>query len=348
MWINIEWYDGTTEIHEDGGYGGIGRFVNDLDGTAHEVESILDLDDTYIVEVKPGLDQGWAAQLLSLGYDTNLAIEYDRMDDSVVHRLGELAASPAGTEFKSFHFVINNVVTYDNRIPPFGFAYDTARERNTLPVPKTQFGNPGAGGTYDYWVDVPFPIPPGATSAEVHLYYQQTSWEYIQFLWLENDGLNTFLGSEGVNLMDAWLNTGMAAPVTIDEVTVPVTSSGGTPGQASRQLIQGEQMTASWNEGTSQIDLTYTPACGSTEHTVYYGDLASVATYGYSGATCSVGTGGTTSFDPGPGSAFFLIVGNNGSVEGSYGADSSLPQRPEDTGTPGCNHPQDLSGSCDP
>ena len=44
-------------------------------------------------------------------------------------------------------------------------AYDVARTRNTLPVPKTQFGNPGPGGIYDHWVDVPFDIPSGAARA---------------------------------------------------------------------------------------------------------------------------------------------------------------------------------------
>jgi hypothetical protein len=42
--------------------------------------------------------------------------------------------------------------------------------------------------------------------------YQPTSWEYIQFLWLANNGQKPFLADEGVNLLEAWLNTGMATP----------------------------------------------------------------------------------------------------------------------------------------
>ena len=43
--------------------------------------------------------------------------------------------------------------------------------------------------------------------------------------------------------------------------------------------------------------------------------------YGYSGQVCSSGASGSvTGFDPGPGSFFFLLVGNDGAgVEGSYG-----------------------------
>ena len=49
-------------------------------------------------------------------------------------------------------------------------------------------------------------------TGEVELLYQPTSWEYIQFLHLANDGSNAFLADEGVNMLEAWLNTGMAAP----------------------------------------------------------------------------------------------------------------------------------------
>ena len=42
--------------------------------------------------------------------------------------------------------------------------------------------------------------------------YQPTSWEYIQFLMLANDGSVDFLKDEGKNLLQAWLNTGMAEP----------------------------------------------------------------------------------------------------------------------------------------
>jgi hypothetical protein len=44
------------------------------------------------------------------------------------------------------------------------------------------------------------------------LLYQGTSWEYIQFLYLANNGENAFLGQEGVNMLDAWLN----APSAMD------------------------------------------------------------------------------------------------------------------------------------
>ena len=42
--------------------------------------------------------------------------------------------------------------------------------------------------------------------------YQGTSWEYVQFLWLANNGASAFLADEGVNMLEAWINTGMVRP----------------------------------------------------------------------------------------------------------------------------------------
>jgi len=41
---------------------------------------------------------------------------------------------------------------------------------------------------------------------------------------LTNDGLSPFLGNEGINLLDAWANTGMAEPITMATATVPVST----------------------------------------------------------------------------------------------------------------------------
>jgi hypothetical protein len=349
MWLNVKWYDAANGlVREDGAYGPIGRSVQDNAGVAHPVQSLLDLHGTVVYEAKPGLDQAWAAQLLSLGYSPNMVLEYDRLTDAPVHTLGELAEAPAGSQFHTFHFVLNNVMTGDNRIPPYGFSYDQARQRNALPVPAAQYGAPGPGGSYNYWDERPFSIPPGATRAEVRLLYQQTSWEYVHFLWKGNDRLNTFLANEGVNLLDAWLNTGQAAPIQIALATTSVTPPAATPGQASRPQVSAQQMRASYNRVTGQVEVAYTPACSASNHTIYFGNLAGVSTYDYTGAACNVGISGTASFNPGPGSAFFLVVGHDGAVEGSYGQRSSGVERPEDTATPGCDLPQNLAGSCDP
>jgi len=294
----------------------------------------------------------WADQLLALGYPASMVLEWDRTTNAPKHTLAELGAEEPGEMFHTFHFVLNNAVEQDNRIPPYGFRYDEARTRNALPVPATQYGNPGPGGAYDHFDVVPFAIPAGAVRAEARLYYQATSWEYVQFLWKQPTSApaptSTFLANEGVNMLDAWLNTGMAAPFEMTSTSVTLAAVAGTPGEASRPDVAASQMRASWNPATSRIDVTFSVACDATDHTIYWGDLGNVAAGVYSGAQCSVGNAGTVSFDPGTGDVFFLVVANNGTAEGSYGRyrmlDGTEAERPEDLGTPACDVPQDLGG----
>jgi hypothetical protein len=347
MWLNIVWRDGGGAIvHEDGAYGPLPRAaVLDLDGVAHQPVSILDLEETVVFEAEPGMDQQWAAQLSSLGYPDGFVLGYDRLTDAVYHTLGELRQESPGHAYHTFHFVLNNVMVHDIRIPPWGMRYDDALIRNALPVPYEQFGNPGAGGVYDHWVDYDFEIPAGAETAEVRLFYQQTTWEYIQFLWLQNDQQGPFLGQEGVNMLDAWLNNGMAPPVEMSFTSAAVTSvTPGVPGQASHQDEAVVQMTLGFDSGTGIIDVSFDPACDATDHTIYYGDLTGVSSHSYSGAECFAGVSGTTSFNPGSGNYFFVIVGNNGAEEGSYGLSTGTGERPEHTSTPVCDYPQNLGG----
>jgi hypothetical protein len=212
MWLNIKWYGPDNSLlREDGAYGPITATVN---GSPTQVKTILNPDDpnTRVYEAHYGMTKEWASQLISLGYSSSLALSYDRVTGAVTKTLGQLAAQDAGTYHNTFHFVLNNKVTMDNRIPPYGFAYDEARKRNALPVPATQYGNAGPGGTFNYWDAVTLNPPTGAATAQISLMYQPTSWEYIQFLYLANNKTNTFLANEGTNLLNAWLNTGMAEP----------------------------------------------------------------------------------------------------------------------------------------
>jgi hypothetical protein len=224
MWLNITWYDvNDALLREDGKYGPIGVPIpNPAGGPDVEVQSILDLHDanTKIYEAHYGMTQEWAAALVSLGYPTDLALSYDREDGTPDYTLGDLAGEQSGTTHESFHFVLNNTVVTDNRIPPYGFGYNAAGERNALPVPADQYGNPGSGGTYDYF-DTFTLVPPDMTAvyATIDMLYQPTSWEYIQFLWLANSGGSAFLADEGVNLLEAWLNTGMAEPYIMASTT---------------------------------------------------------------------------------------------------------------------------------
>lgn len=223
MWLNIKWYDGDNALlREDGKYGAIGVTVNHpFDGAPYNVESIIDLHDpnTRIYEAHYAMTQEWANQLITLGYPSSLPLSYDRLTGGDDFNLGELAAQSPGIYHETFHFVLNNKVAKDNRIPPYGMQYEEARKRNALPVPADQFGSPGPGGTFDYFDQVSLNPPAGAEYAQIDLLYQPTSWEYIQFLWKANTGNNSFLADEGVNLLAARLGTGMAYPYVMASTT---------------------------------------------------------------------------------------------------------------------------------
>jgi len=215
MWLRTEWFDANDgSLGVDGEYGDL---QVDLDGNNvpdTTIKTILDLDGTNskIYEAHMGMTQEWAQQLIELGYSANLVLSYDRVTGKVTLTLGELAGSAAGTEHETFHFVLNNTVMNDNRIPPYGMDYESARIRNALPVPASQYGG-APGGTYDYYDEVILTPPAGAVSATIELLYQPTSWEYIQFLNLANTlPAGAFLADEGKNMLEAWLNTGMAEP----------------------------------------------------------------------------------------------------------------------------------------
>jgi hypothetical protein len=348
LWINVRWYDsGNHLVREDGAWGPIGRTAPDLSGVEKPVSSLLDPDNTVVYEAGMGMDQAWAAKLVSLGYPTGLVLAYDRLSDLPLHTLGELAASPAGTQLHTFHFVLNNVVVEDHRIPPYGFRYDDARARNALPVPANQFGSPAAGGTYNHWDDRAFSIPAGATSAQIRLYYQQTSWEYIQFLWKQNDQLSPFLKNEGKNLLDAWLNTSMSAPLQITMATVSglIPPAATPPGEASHQTVRAETMKVV--KSGSLLQVNYTPACGSTGHAFYFGNLADRDAFNWVGGACYNDVSGSVLLTPPAADVFFVVVGTNGVVEGSYGQSAGGIERPEAGLFGACGYPQQITGNCD-
>ncbi len=220
IWINIKWYDGSSLIpmREDGRYGAINTVIN---GTPRNVNSLIDPYDpnTKVYEAHYGMTQEWAFRLIGLGYSVDLPLSYNRYTGAVDYTLGQLAESAPGTKHETFHFVLNNIVVKDNRIPPYKMSYDKARERNALPVPPGQYNGGSTGSTYDHFDEIILNPPAGAKYATIDLLYQPTSWEYIQFLHLANDLSNPFLADEGQALLDAWLAKGMAEPYIMVSTT---------------------------------------------------------------------------------------------------------------------------------
>lgn len=214
MWLNVIWYDSSgTVLREDGAYGALRV---DLDGQTMQVRTLLD-EGARIYNAHMAISPAWAQKLLTLGYSPAIPVVFDRVSGAVTMTLGDVAAASSPVE--TFHFALNDTVKYDNRIPPYGMRYDDAVVRNILPVPATQYGAPGPGGVFDHKDQVTLSPPANASYAKIRLLYQPTSWEYIQFLYLANLGIDPFLADVGDNLLSAWLGTGMAEPHLMAETT---------------------------------------------------------------------------------------------------------------------------------
>jgi len=111
---------------------------------------------------------------------------------------------------QSFHFVINDTVYSDNRIPPRGFTNANFEAIQSPPVDYTY-----ADG--QYWDDTAYFLPATAETAHVTLYYQTVSKEYVEFLRDENQ-----TNSAGQALYDAWAAHGKGAPIVMAQASVPL------------------------------------------------------------------------------------------------------------------------------
>ena len=149
---------------------------------------ILDKTGTKIYQIKPGISPGLAS---ALGLD----------------------AGP------SFHFVLNDTIYSDNRIPCRGFTDSNFKAIQSPPV----------GYTYadgQYWDETIYNLPFIPDSVEVTLYYQTTSKEFIEFLRDEN-----VTNDDGIVMYNLWNNNGKSAPELMNYKTWS-----GPPVQASFSL----------------------------------------------------------------------------------------------------------------
>jgi hypothetical protein len=126
-----------------------------------------------------------------------------------------LAAALGLTAGKSFHFVLNDTVYVDNRIPPRGFTNAAFLAIQSPPVDYTY-----ADG--QYWDDTEYHLPSTAKNVDVTLYYQSTSKEYIEFLRDENH-----TNQAGQNLYDSWFAQGKSAPVVMAQASAQVDVTAG-------------------------------------------------------------------------------------------------------------------------
>lgn len=118
-----------------------------------------------------------------------------------------LAAAAGIQPGPNFHFTLANKLFKDNRIPARGFTN----------AGYAAVGAPVQAATYadqQHWDDVYYDLPMGAVSADVELFHQTTSREYIEFLRNENT-----TNSLGQDAYDLWAMFGSSEPVLMGSAT---------------------------------------------------------------------------------------------------------------------------------
>jgi len=170
-------------------------------------------------------DANGAVVYRSGAYDASTGT-LDRDADAVVYEkhLGlspswaaQLGLSPG----PSFHFVLNDTIYKDNRIPPLGYARTAFESFGGAPVDDTRPAPRYADG--QYWDETTFRLPAGVRSVAVALRYQSTSREYVEFLRDENH-----TNGAGQRLYDLWASHGRGEPVVMayDSLNIAPTKSG--------------------------------------------------------------------------------------------------------------------------
>ncbi|HVU64209.1 MAG TPA: hypothetical protein VHC70_09545 [Phycisphaerales bacterium] len=122
-----------------------------------------------------------------------------------------MAALAMTTASAQSRLAISNHLYKDNRIPPMGFTNAGFQSVQAGSMPANLY----ADG--QYWDDTAFTIPPGSRTAEVNVYYQTSSKEYMEFLRDANTS-----NSLGQTAYDQWVAQGKSEPVLMDSATLQI------------------------------------------------------------------------------------------------------------------------------
>jgi hypothetical protein len=141
-------------------------------------------------------------------YDSSTAILTNDPDvkiyeikPGISNDLSPIVNLPAGP---SFHFVINDSIFFDNRIPPRGF---TNADFEAIQSPPVAYSYSDG----QYWDHTEYLVPGASAKIVVTLNYQTTSKEYVEFLRDENH-----TNDWGNIFYNLWAANGKSAPVAMN------------------------------------------------------------------------------------------------------------------------------------
>ena len=195
-------------------------------------------------------------------YDTSTAVLTQDEDLKVYHiepgvspTLSPIVDVPAGP---SFHFVVNDTIYYDNRIPPRGF---TNANYTNIQSPPIGYAYPDG----QYWDDTAYELPLDAMYAVVTLYYQTTSKDFVEFLQAANTTDNT--GSTAFNL---WSSNGKSRPEVMRTQTIEIPVTPQTPPPVSDLTI----LFLSTSDEILEFRLDWTLVPEATQYRIYESENA--------------------------------------------------------------------------
>ncbi|MCA9896907.1 MAG: hypothetical protein H6654_05970 [Ardenticatenaceae bacterium] len=122
---------------------------------------------------------------------------------------------PAG---ESFHFILNNQILQDNRIPPRGYEFAAFEAAGAAPYTNDS-PDPMRYADGQYWDTVTYTLPAEPKTVIVRLLHQVASREYIEFLRDESP----FFGdpnSNGQILYELWVGNGRSAPTIMTQKAI--------------------------------------------------------------------------------------------------------------------------------
>jgi len=119
--------------------------------------------------------------------------------------MAEITGLPEGP---SYHSLLNNEISFDNRIPPRGFSNAAFADIQSPPVAYSYEDG-------QYWDDTEYILPILTDSITVTLYYQTLSKEFVEFLRDEN-----VTNEAGNILYNLWDTFGKSAPETMNRISL--------------------------------------------------------------------------------------------------------------------------------